>query len=362
MPRWKLFAGLLPILILTAPNALGDGTIPGARLTSARAAGMADAFLPLADDAGTALFYNPAGLGQIRGTHFEPGNIQMQANDDFLNGFDTNYYKVTSLSNYAPVIKQHPGIFPGVSTALFPNFSSRGFAMGVLYSARVSAQSDGTTVHYRSHYQLIPTAGIGARFFSGRLRLGYSFQWVNQASGDVVESASTTPMGYNQFLHQGSALSHNLGASLNLPMQYLPSFNVVARNVLGANYGTYSVVNLTKNPSSAPADEPMTVDASFSLQPKIVKGSNLNIVFEERDVMNKTGLSLLERATVGLELNIRSIFFLRGGYGSSYPAAGFGVRTARAEFGFSWFSEELGTPTLRVRDVRYVLQYQIRAF
>ena len=362
MPRWKLFAGLIPFLILAVPQAFADGTIPGARLTSARAAGMADAFLPLADDAGTSLFYNPAGLGQIRGTHFEPGNIQLQANDDFLNGFDTNYYKVTSLPNYAPVIKQHPGIFPGVSTALFPNFSSRGFAMGVLYSARISAQSDGTTVHYRSHYQLIPTAGIGARLFSGRLRLGYSFQWVNQASGDVIQSASATPLGYNQFLHQGSALSHNLGVSLNLPMQYLPSINVVARNILGANYGTYALVNLSKNPTGAPPDEPMTIDASFSLQPKLGKGGTFNIVFEERDVMNKTKLSLLARATGGLEFNIKNIFFLRGGYGSLYPAAGFGVRTARAEFAFSWFSEELGTPTLRVRDVRYVLQYQIRAF
>ena len=339
MLRGKVFLSIFS-LVLVSSLAWADGTIPGSRYTSGRAAGMADAFLPLADDAGT----------------------QIQMNNDYASGADQNFYKIPSLSSYAPVAAKSPGTFPGASYALFPNFESRGFALGVLYSSAFSTQSDGTTVHYRSLRQFIPTAGMGVKLFSGRLRLGYSIQWVNQATGDLFVPA-TSSLSYSQFLRQGSAISHNFGATVTVPMEYLPTFSAVARNILTARYGTYVITPLASSPDpSPPPDEKMSIDGSFSVTPKIGHGASFTFVFEERDLTNTSGLTLLTRSTAGVEFTVKNILFLRGGYGSLYPAAGVGMRSSKAEFAFSWYSEELGTPTLRVRDARYILQYQVRAF
>src|SRR5690606_24664564 len=101
---WML---MLSWLILPCPELWARGErVPGSRYTSARAAAMGDAFLPLADDAAAALFYNPAGLGKIRGNWFEPLNLQLQANSGYFSNVSLDFYKVLSLNSYAPVLAE----------------------------------------------------------------------------------------------------------------------------------------------------------------------------------------------------------------------------------------------------------------
>jgi hypothetical protein len=323
---------------------------------------MGDAFIPLADDGATALFYNPAGFGKIRKPSFEPFNFQMQPNSQFVENVGLDIYKFSSLSSYAPTLSGNPGSFPGFSTMLLPNFSFRGFGFGMLMGARVAAVSDGTNVRYRSKYQVIPAVGGGLRLASGVLRVGYSLQWVNQASGERTVPLSSSPLGYNQGLAQGSALSHNVGAALTLPYQYLPSINLVARNLLGAKYSSYTFIPLAKNTEGVPETELMTLDAGLGLVNKFARGVALNTVLELRDATNVSGMSIFTRAALGLELSFRESFFIRGGIGSGYPSAGMGFKTPKGEMNLGWFSEETGSGLRSERDSRYILHYSIRAF
>ena len=339
-----------------------SGLLQGSRYTSARGVAMGDAFLPLADDGASALFYNPAGLGKIRKLSVEPMNIQFQMNSEYVSHFDTNFYKITSLSSYAPVLAKSPGAFPGVSAAYVPTFAFRDFGFGMLLENRLAATASNGLVHYRSRYSLIPTAGGALRLASGILRIGYSLQWVNQTSGDVTVPATSGPLGYDQKLSQGSALSHNLGFALSLPFAYLPSFNIVARNVGTAKYRGFSLLPVAKNSSGTPLDEPMTVDASISFQPKTGVGGGFNLVLQGRDLTNQSGISLLTRLAVGSEFTFREKLALRFGIGNGYPSLGLGLKTAKAEFSLSWFSEETGASFRSERDTRYILQYQVRAF
>ena len=67
--RTGLFAGFSLASLVAAPALAGGFEVP---MQSARAAGQADAFIAQADDP-SAIHYNPAGLTQLKGTHFSIG-------------------------------------------------------------------------------------------------------------------------------------------------------------------------------------------------------------------------------------------------------------------------------------------------
>ncbi len=353
------FVGM--VFIQTVHAAEGH-RVPGSRYTSGRAAALGGAFIPLADDGASALFYNPAGFGKIRQAHLEPINLQLQANSEYTNNVGLNFFKFSSLSSYAPTLNEKPGTFPGFSGALFPNFSFRGFGFGVLMQSRFAATSNGGNIRYRSRYQMIPAVGGAVRIASGVMRIGYSLQWVNQATGDITVPANSHVLGYNQGLAQGAAFSHNLGWALTLPFEYLPALNIVARNIGGARYTRTSLMPLARNSTGAIETEKMSIDASLSFTTKMGSGTGFNTVFEYKDALNSSGTSALMRTSFGLEFVIRDIIFVRGGLGAGYPTAGFGVRRKTGEFSLSWFSEETGNSFRSERDIRYVLHYAIRAF
>lgn len=337
--------------------------IPGSRYTSARAAALGDAYLPLGEDAVSALFVNPANIASLQGTHFEPMNLQFQINQEYVDMFSLNFFKATSLTGYQPTLAQNPTKQPGVGLQYVPTFGFRGFAFGLLVSTQMSArQYDSTSLFYRSKYQIIPAVGVGVPLARGIVRLGYSLQWVNLSQGERTINPATETVGYNEGIQSGSAFSHNVGFGLIFPVQALPSVHLVARNLLGANYGSSNLYSFAKNANGTPANESMSIDASFSLHPKTGKGGQMNIVAQVRDLTGTSGYSLMKRLAFGMEYDFRNVFFLRGGYGSKYPSLGIGFRSSKADFHLTWSSEEVGSPGMPKRDIRLLMQYQVRAF
>lgn len=340
-----------------------EDVVPGSRYTSGRGAAMGDAFLPLADDA-SALFYNPADITKVRSTGLELMNLSFYGTPGWLSTLSTtSFFKVTSLSSYQPMLAAHPGVSAGTGAALLPAFFSRGFAFGVLLQNQLSAtvNPDGS-IHYRSLYQLIPTAGFGLRLAEGIVRIGYSVQFVNEAVGDITVPSGTAPLGYNQGLSQGSAFSHTVGMTLTMPWTYLPAATITARNLGTAHYRGTSLYHFSPTSAGTPATEPMSLDTSLSFVNKLGNESSINAVGELRDFTNTSAVSLLGRAAMGLEVSIKDAFYLRGGWGSGYPSAGVGMKQGKGELSLSWYSEELGQSYHSLRDARYLFQYSVRAF
>ena len=61
------------ILGLALPGWASEAnSVPGSRYMSGRAAAMGDAFLPLADDGASAVFYNPSAIARLKDPRFEP--------------------------------------------------------------------------------------------------------------------------------------------------------------------------------------------------------------------------------------------------------------------------------------------------
>jgi hypothetical protein len=362
-----IFLGVYVIVFasLHSLNALASGgdRIPGARYQSVRASALGDAMIGLANDSQDALFYNPSALGKIRDFSLELINLQVQLNKDLVGGFGTSSYKFPFLSQYQSYLNEHPGAQPGGSYSIFPNASFRGFGVGVLYQGRGIATSNGTSLRYRTNNQFIPTAGFGLNLASGVLRFGYGVQWVNQSSGDVTVPSSTSPIGYNYYLKQGAGFAHTIGSTLTLPYIYQPSLQIVVRNIGGVRFSGTPLLVKSSESTGTLDDEDMSIDFGVSWLNKLGGGSGeLKTAFVYRDFTNAGETARLAHLSFGSELGFGELFFLRIGYASAYPSAGLGIKGRRGEFGFAWFSEEIGAGLRSERDVRYSLQFKANLF
>jgi hypothetical protein len=357
---------LLAALISFESAEAREDVVPGSRYMSARALAMGDAFLPLADDPASALFYNPAGLGLIRGVHADIFNLQLYGNKNYFSQVDlshADFYNVTDLNQFKPALKRSPNNWQGVGYTLVPAFSIKGIGFGLLIQEQVRAKyNSNDTVDYNSNYQLIPAIGGALRLAEGIVRIGYSAQWVNQASGSVSGVPASNSLGYNQGLQKGSAISHTLGIALTMPWQHLPELNVVGRNLFMARFSGAAMMPFASSSTGAPANEATSFDVSLSWIEKVGSGAEFAWVIQDRDALASSRISLLGRLAIGLEFDFRHVLFLRGGWGSGYPNAGLGLRRKKSELSITWSNVEIGTGYHDRQDTRYLLQYQVRAF
>lgn len=356
-----LACGFTPSLFQSTAYARFD-LIPGPRYTSARGAAMGDAVLPMGDDAASGLYQNPADLGRIRKPELELINFSLNT-DLGLWASPTNAYNVINLNSYANTLQGSPGTSAGLGGAYVPTFAMRGFAFGVLAQSHLvaSANADGT-LNYRSLFQVVPAAGFGFRLLNGVLRFGYSLQWVHEALGSANNVAAGN-VGYTNGLNQGSGFSHTLGGALVLPTVMLPTIDLVLRNAFNTAYSASTFLHLSADTIGPPTTEAMTLDASFSLHPRLGQGAVLNLVVVNRDAMNVSAVDFAGHLAFGAELNIRERVFIRGGLRGGYPAAGFGLRSTRgAELSFSWYTEEIGATYLSRGDTKILMQYRVRSF
>lgn len=334
-------------------------TVPGSRYTSARAAAMGEAYLPMADDGISALFYNPAHLAGIRRMSFEPLNAQGQLGHGFFTTAGLQFFNVMDLNQYKTTLAGTPSTYGGIGYALAPSFSMPWLAAGVLYEAQYGASVANGNIRVKSGYQIVPAIGIGIPLARGIIRLGYSLQWVMKATGDqTVPIANAT--AWNSGLAQGTGISHTLGFAMTLPIQTNPALNIVVRNLFGTSYASGVLLPLAVNASGVPATEPMSFDAALSIHPKLGKGSTLSLVAQLRDMLNTSQSPLLYRLCAGAEVGIRDVFFIRLGYRSSWASAGFGVKRPKGEIAFTWYSEDMGNGVTLDRDLKWLLHFQLR--
>lgn len=372
--HWSLVAGAACWLVL-----VGGGTararedlVPGSLYTSARGSAMGDAFLPLADDAGSALFYNPAGLAYPKkGRHssnatLEPLNVLLYAGSGYLgqaNVMSPSTLNAMSLRSITSTLEANPGQYTSMGYSLLPSFQYKGLGIGLLYQSQAGAIANGNgTISYRSTYQMIPTAGYGISLAHGLIRIGYSVQWIQQAGVPLTTVAQGTAASFSQGIYQGSAISHTIGYAMTLPFRNSPQFDLVARNIGGLHYSGWALTQFTSSSLGPPPDQAASYDASMSFVHKMGRRNKLNVVMEYRDITDTSNVPVQGRVAAGMEYIVHDTVSLRGGYGSGYPSAGIGITNPRGELDLTYMSEDVGTTYHALRDTRYVMQYQLRAF
>ncbi len=330
---------------------------PGIRYVSPYSQSMGGITLPLSDETGNSLFNNPAGLARNTKFRAEVLNLNIDGNSGVFGGL-TDAPKIFGLNGLTSVLNNdvnalYSGAF-GNLTAL----SWGGLAVGMLIQDRVRAYSDGTQVHYETESLVVPAIGYGFSLARGVVRLGYSLQFVNQASG-VAQSASDSGASFLSGISEGKALAHSASVNFAFPFTYLPTLSLLARNIGGVTYSTGSLLPRAKNAAGVPSTEEMTVDASFGMMFRISGQVKSNWYLQYKDLNNRISVPFLEKLNFGIDVTLSPAVSIRGGMTGNQFSAGIGYRSESSEIHLAYYQDPTPFKDVSYWDTRYALQYKV---
>jgi len=239
--------------------------------TSARATGMGSAFTAIADDA-SSVFWNPAGLVEVRGNEFMASQVEWPAD----------------INLSSAVLAFNPRVLPGT------------FALSVR-----SLWLDPMLV--RTAY--VPE-GNGQTFDAGMVGFGFSYSrfWTDKFSAGMTMN----------YLHLGLAEESVNTASFDFGIVYRIGVRNLRLGMVIQNLG--GKITYDELPAKMPTI--FKVGASFNMAK--TKNHTLLAAAEFQHPSDNS-----ERASVGLEYKLKELLFLRGGYYIGYDtneySGGFGV-------------------------------------
>ena len=239
--------------------------------TSARATGMGSAYTAVADDA-SSVFWNPAGLVEVRGNEFHLSQVEWPA--------DTNLSTA--------ILAFNPSIMPGTFALSVRSFWLDPMLVRTPYLPEGTGETfDAGSVGFGFSYSRFWTDKFSAGFTLNYLHMGLAEEAVNTASFDFGVLYRIGPRN----LRLGMVIQ-NLGGKITfdeLPAKMPTNFKI------GASFHAYETEN-TKLLASAEFQHPS---------------------------------DNAERANFGVEWNVREQLFARLGYNKNYDtdalAWGFGV-------------------------------------
>lgn len=328
--------------------------------TSARALAMGNAFISKVDDS-SAVFYNPAGLGTVRYTHFHLSNIQLEVNKGLLAAGSggaigdaaKNSMKMFSLDGTREVLKGNVGKTAHSRFHMLPNFTTRYFSAGYLLAKRTRAvvvDDTATGFEYADRFDHGPYAALNISLFGGVLKAGISTIFLNRkeliGTADPAATLSVSDSSYKK----GNAFIATTGAKLTLPIVFLPTFSVTMHNAFDQEF---------KNGRGAGVPDKIkrSVDVGFSITPQMGAGSRIHFEVNYKDISREfSNVSSARRFLLGTEIDLSRVFFIRAGYGDAFGSFGLGVRTKKMEFDITTYAVDTSSAKVRgSEDRRFVL-------
>jgi hypothetical protein len=335
-----------------------SSTYPGIRYINPYSQSMGGVTLPLSQDIGNSLFNNPAGLARNTKFKAEFLNLDLDIGSATLGGISQS---MTTLGGLSGTLNSNPNTTYSEGISNLTALSWGGLGVGILYQDRVRAYSDGAaspTAHYSTLNNLVPAAGYGLSLARGVLRVGYSLQYVNEASG-VASSVSDTSASFLNGVKQGHGFSHTTSVNLALPITYLPTFSLIGRNIGGLHFSGGNLMSPAKNASGLPTDQPTSIDAAFNFTVRLSGSLKSYWFFEYDDVSNTASLPIFEKMRLGLEILATSAFSVRAGFNGAQVSGGIGFRSESSEINVTYYNDRNPFSNTGYWDTRYALQYKV---
>ncbi len=330
---------------------------PGIRYVSPLSESLGGVTIPLADEIGNSLFNNPAALARNTKFKAEYLNLNIDANSTVVGNISSGL-KMIGLGGLTSSLNANTNTSYAAGFGNLTALSWGGLGVGLLIQDRVRAYSDGTNVHYETISQLIPAAGYGLALARGVVRLGYSLQFVNLATG-TAQSVSDSSASFMSGLSAGKALAHTASVNFVFPFAYIPTVSVVARNLGGVHYSSGALLSRAKSPSGVPSDEAMSIDAAFSFMVRISGSLKSNWYIQYKDLTNSVSVPVLEKLNVGVDFNLSPNVSIRTGMTSTQFSAGIGYRSQASEINLAYYHDQNPFTNVAYWDTRYALQYKV---
>ena len=325
--------------------------------TSGRALAMGNAYIAKVDDS-SAAFYNPAGLGTVRYPHLHLSNLHIEVNKDWIDlgsgGKITdafgNFTKGLSLDGTRELLQNNPGNFSHSRFHFAPNFTTRYFSVGYLYSSQTRAAfgtQSGAQFEYAKRTDHGPYASLNLSLFGGILKLGATGTYLTRKEvfGEQDISSFTEP-GDSDF-QKGTAFVITGGTKFTLPFYALPTLAAKINNATSADFSA------STGSAGAPVKVRPSIDLGFSLTPAIGKTTRLHFEINYKDFNNQfSDVSSSRKIGAGFELDFMRSLFFRVGYGDGFGSGGFGLRTRKLEFDFTTYAVDRTSSAFRGNEDR----------
>ncbi|MDA8792822.1 hypothetical protein N9N67_06220 [Bacteriovoracaceae bacterium] len=376
-PTYLLRLFLIPALLLSSSRVYAivgfeDHAFPEV-VTSARALALGNTYMSKVDDSWAA-FYNPAGLGTVRGLQFHLLNASFEINDGLNNAARdgsvsageslTNLSSSQSAAGLRELLADVPGTTTHSRVQSFPNITFRGFSLGYMYSLQNKARlqdEDDADLEIAQRTDQGPVASLSVSLFGGVIKFGASAVQLTRkqlqkdfAPTDDLEVEDTD-------YTYGTMTLLTAGARITLPIWGLPTLSYVARNSAGTKFSGES-----DDFGGLPPDIPATFDAGVSLTPMLGKNFRVHIEAGMKDIGDAYGMPSSRRVGAGIEFDYMRSFFVRFGYGDGWGSGGLGVRSRSFVFDLTTYAieqtvldeeGEIDTSVKRKQDRRFMLSF-----
>lgn len=337
-----LLALFLPIGSAWGAINFSDAAFPEF-VTSSRGLAMGNAFISKVDDSAAA-FYNPAGLGTVRAPHFHLSNLHMEVNKDWidlgtggkLTDAVSNFTKGFKVDGTRNLLKDHPGSFSHSRFQFAPNFTARYISIGYLYSNQTRGAFGthaGAQYEYAKRTDHGPYVALNLSLFGGLFKIGATTTYLTRKEVFGESDINTAVDLQDTDFKKGSAFVFTTGAKLTLPVYALPTFAVKVNNTGSQKFSP------SDGFGGAPDQIKESVDLGFSLTPQIGQTTRVHFEVNLKDATDEfADVDTSRKIGVGLELDLRRIFFLRLGYGDGFGSGGLGIRTRKLEFDLTTYA------------------------
>lgn len=317
--------------------------------TSARALAMGNAFVSKVDD-GASAFYNPAGLGTVRRTHFHLSNFHVESNagwmehtlggdlDEYVDGFAEGF----SVNGHRKLFKRKArSRLMSARFHVVPNLTTRYFSLGYLLARQLRTAYDpgADLFEYASRQDHGPWAGLNLSLMGGVLKVGASAVMLERkelfGEGGIDDRLSYDDK--NLPFRKGEMVHVVAGAKLTLPIAWLPTFSATLHNPGEEPFEREDGTEATGEDDIAEIERNLV--AGFSLTPWLTRWTRMHLEVNYRDLERAhRGIENVRRLALGLELDMSRRFFLRLGYGDGFGSGGLGFRVRRMQFDLTTYA------------------------
>lgn len=351
---------LLFILILStkfsfAKLSFDDAAFPEL-VTTSRALAMGNSYMSKVDD-GWSAFYNPAGLGTVRGLQFHLSNLHLETNNGFLNITSkgavtdqfTKYQDAFDATKLRQLHADNPGNISHARLNLFPNITFRGLTLGWMYSqqnrSRLKTSTSDFEISERVDYG--PVMALSLSLFGGVVKFGASATHLTRKELQKDFTSSDTVTIDEDVDYKKGTMTHIVaGTRLTLPIAFLPTFSAVLRN---SSNGKWYDEALGGTPSTIP----QTVDYGFSITPNLGRTLRMHMEVSQKDVGNRyEDVPSQRKLGFGIEFDYLRKMFVRFGYGDGWGSGGIGVRNKSFIFDLTSYAIEASDDGVREEEDR----------
>lgn len=321
--------------------------------------GRGNAGVAVVDD-GSALFYNPAGLGRNQKYDFQFINPVLGISASTI----TNISAASSLGGGGSSISQKFSPFLGEPLAVdggsFPNLAVPNFAFGGFYllDSRIEYRNPvSPEINIEERDDMGVIGGMGFEVFEG-LSLGVSLRWAKRRTiyqgitGSSLISLTTNSLAGFSILGTGWAV--NAGAQYRLMLSESQSFSLgLAIEDLGN-----TVYRSSLGSSKSPGMQIMAVNVGVAYE-LVTSLIDIKFLFDARNLGDGDYYSTGKLLHQGVEVSLLG-FDIRGGYYQGYWSAGLSFRQIPfLRIDFSSYAEELDR-SLGIRENRmYVMSLSL---